>query len=139
MACWTRSGGRISAIPTVTFRDREFGMTIGATGLDVDLVRAASGHIRGSVQGRLAVGGEQAAVEAEADLVSGGESRLRVRLAPFRPAAIAGLPPNLAFLASAGCAGFAHGVGGLSMRRSSRSAWRLAASFGRGVGADRTG
>ena len=83
----------------VTFRDRESGMTIGATRLDVDLVRAASGHIHGSVRGRLAAGGEQAAVEAEADLISGGESRLRVRLTPFRPAGIVGLPPNLAFLA----------------------------------------
>ncbi len=82
----------------VMFHDRESGITIKAARLDIDLVRAASGIIRGFAQGRLAMGGEQAAVEADVELASRGESRLRVRLTPFRPAGIAGLPPSLAFL-----------------------------------------
>jgi hypothetical protein len=82
----------------VTFRDRASGLTVVASNLDVDVIRAATGRIRGSILGQLAISGEQAAVAAEVDFVSAGGSALKLRLGPFRPGSIAGLPPALAFL-----------------------------------------
>jgi hypothetical protein len=83
----------------VTFRDRGSRLTIAASGLDVDLVRAATGRIHGSVHGRLAVGGVTAAVSASVDLATGSDSILDLSVGSFQPGAIAGLPPELEFLA----------------------------------------
>lgn len=83
----------------VTFRDRGSGVTIAATDLDVDLVRAATGRIHGSVHGRLTVGGVAAPVSADVDLATGRDSILDLRVGSFQPGSIAGLPPGLAFLA----------------------------------------
>lgn len=82
----------------VTFRDRESGLTVVAAGLDVDLTRGAIGHVRGVAEGRLAVGGAQTALTAGIDFVAGGTTTIDARLAAFRPAVLAGLPPALAFI-----------------------------------------
>jgi hypothetical protein len=98
-------------------RDRPSGLTMTASSLDVDVIRAATGRIHGSVQGRLAVGGQQATVAGEFGLVLEGGLNLDVRLGSFRPASIAGLPPAWAFLA------------GLSMPVSITAAVGLDAAF----------
>jgi hypothetical protein len=69
-----------------------------ASAMDLNLVRARNGRIRGSVEGRLSLGGEQAAMAAEVDLAPGADTSMNVRLTSFRPAAIAGLPTAWAFL-----------------------------------------
>jgi AsmA-like C-terminal region/Protein of unknown function len=83
----------------VMFQDRGSGLTARVTDMDVDLARAGTGRIHGSVQGRVAVGGEQTPVAAAVDLVPGVSSRVTVSLTSLRPAAVAGLPPAWAFLA----------------------------------------
>jgi hypothetical protein len=83
----------------LTLRDRLSGLTMTASGLDVDVIRATTGRIQASIHGRLTVGGQQATVAAEFGLVSGGGLTLDVRLGSFLPGSIGGLPPAWTFLA----------------------------------------
>jgi hypothetical protein len=82
----------------VAFRDRGSGLTVHASDLDVDLRRTATGRFHGSVQGRLAVGGEQASVWADAEFVAGRDTTFNLRISALRPAGIAGLPPDWTFI-----------------------------------------
>ena len=82
----------------VTLRDRVSGLVVQTPGLDVDLGRAENTWIHGAVRAPLSLGNEQATLIAAMDLSPNLQSRVDVRLSPFRPSAIGALPAALAFL-----------------------------------------
>ncbi len=67
--------------------------------MDLDLIRAGTGHIRGLLRAPLSVGDQQTDLTAEADWTVGSDARLNIRLTSFRPAGVGSLPPALAFMA----------------------------------------
>jgi hypothetical protein len=84
---------------TVTFRDRGSGMVAHVTGMDLNLVRASNGRIRGTLRAPLTMREEQTTLTAALDLEPGrADSNLDLRLTAFRPSALGTLPPDLAVL-----------------------------------------
>lgn len=82
-----------------TLRDRATGLVVGTSDMDLDLIRAGTGHVRGSLRAPLRVGDQQTGLTVNADWTAGSGARLDVKLTPFRPAGVGALPPALAFMA----------------------------------------
>ncbi|HVY17144.1 MAG TPA: AsmA-like C-terminal region-containing protein, partial [Rhodopila sp.] len=81
----------------IVFRDAAAHLDLRGQHMDLDVVRLRNGHIRGRLTAPLTVGRETAKVRAAMDLVPGGDSTAEIRVAPFRPAAMA-QSSQLAFL-----------------------------------------
>ena len=82
----------------VTFLDKQSGLTALTSDMDVDLVRAANGHLRGLIRAPLSVGDQKTGLRAEANWASDSGVRLDVSLTAIRPAGLAPLPLDLSFL-----------------------------------------
>ena len=80
----------------VTLHDQPSGLTLATSDMSVDLLRSASGHIVGSLNAPLTLGGQSAALAASVDLVPRTDAKLEMKLAAFRPAAVGGLPAAVA-------------------------------------------
>jgi hypothetical protein len=77
--------------------DRQLGTTWRAPHANLDLIRGAKGGVEGSADLSLELGNQQARLAATATLPAGkGPIRLRVRLTPVSPAAIARVVPPTA-------------------------------------------
>jgi AsmA-like C-terminal region len=83
----------------VTLRDQESGLVIRTQDMDLDLVRARSGRIRGMLRAPLSIGNQQASLAAQADWAAGSKAMLDMKLTALRPAGVGAIPPALAFLA----------------------------------------
>ena len=55
----------------VTFRDRETGLVFRTSAMDLDLIRAGTGHVRGLLRAPLSVGDQQAGLTADVDWAVG--------------------------------------------------------------------
>jgi hypothetical protein len=100
-----RSRGLLDQIQRVHFRDtavmvrdRETGVVVRTPDMDLDLIRAGTGHVRGLAHGALRVGAQQAQLSAEADWVIGSGVNVDMKLTSFRPSGLGSLPPALAFV-----------------------------------------
>jgi hypothetical protein len=80
----------------VTATDRKTGLILKTAGMNIDLTRPGSGHVTGILAAPLSLGDEKADVFAHIDFVPGGDTRLDVRLSPFRLAGIHHPSPALA-------------------------------------------
>lgn len=81
-------------------RDRQSGLVLRGKGMDLDLIRGESGIVRGTLLAPLAVGDQQAVLKAGIVARPGAGGSVEADLTAFRPAAIGGLPPALAFAAA---------------------------------------
>ncbi len=81
---------------TVTLHDQQSGLTLATSDMSVDLLRSASGHIVGSLDAPLTLGGQSAVLVASADFAPRADTKLEMKLTPFRPAAVDGAPPAVA-------------------------------------------
>jgi hypothetical protein len=84
----------------MTFRDRQTGFVLRTSDMDLDLVRAGAGRLRGTLRAPLSIGDEQTSLTAEADWTAGSGGRLDLKLSSLRPSKISGLPTSLRFIAS---------------------------------------
>ena len=82
----------------VTLRDRETGLVLRTSDMDLDVIRAGTGHVRGMLRAPLSVGDQQAGLTADADWAAGSGVGLDLKLTSFRPAGVGPLPPALAFM-----------------------------------------
>ncbi|WP_158927439.1 DUF3971 domain-containing protein [Acidisphaera sp. S103] len=101
-----RSRGLLDQIHRVHFRDtammvrdRGTGLVVRTADMDLDLIRAEKGHVRGLVRGALRAGDQQAGLTARADWVIGSGVDLDIKLTSFRPSGVGALSPALAFVA----------------------------------------
>lgn len=83
----------------VTLRDRASGLVVRTADLNVDVVRAGTGHIRGLVRAPLSVGDQRVGLTMQADWAVGADARVELTLTSIRPAGVGALPPELAFMA----------------------------------------
>jgi hypothetical protein len=83
----------------IGLRDRTSGLIIRTADMDLDLVRAKTGHVRGSLHAPMSIGDQQAEFTAEADWAAASDVSLELKLTAIRPAGIGALPPTLAFMA----------------------------------------
>ncbi len=83
----------------VTFRDQGSGLLFRTLDLDLDLVRAGTGHVRGLLRAPLSVGEQQASLTADADWAAGLDLTVDLKLTAIRPPRMASLPSGLAFIA----------------------------------------
>ncbi len=83
----------------VTFRDQRSGLLVRTSDLDLDLVRAGTGHVHGLLRAPLSVGEQQASLTADADWAAGLDLTVDLKLTAIRPARIGPLPSALAFIA----------------------------------------
>jgi hypothetical protein len=81
-----------------TLRDRQSGLVLRTTGMDLDLIRAARGHVRGVLRAPLSIGDQKAELAVDADWAGGSGTRLDLTLTPFRPSGMGTLPPALTVL-----------------------------------------
>nr|WP_294527954.1 AsmA-like C-terminal region-containing protein [uncultured Rhodopila sp.] len=72
----------------VTGTDRKTGLVLQSAGMNIDLTRPATGHLTGTLTAPLSLGDEKADLFGHVDFVPGGNTRLDVRLSPFRLAGI---------------------------------------------------
>jgi hypothetical protein len=100
-----RSGGVFDQIQRahfrdtqVTLRDRGTGLVVRTSAMDLDLIRAGTGHVHGALRAPLLVGDQQAALAADADWAAGSGANLNMTLTSFRPSSVAALLPALAFM-----------------------------------------
>ncbi len=73
----------------IVLRDAAARLDLRGKHIDLDVVRLRNGHIQGILVAPLAMGAETTLLRASLDLVPGGDSAATVRVAPFRPAAMA--------------------------------------------------
>jgi hypothetical protein len=83
----------------VAFHDRESGLVVQTSAMDLELVRARTGHVRGLLRAPMSFGDEQTDLTAEANWSAGSDVRLDVKLTSLTPARIGSLPPGVAFVA----------------------------------------
>jgi hypothetical protein len=80
----------------VTATDQKSGLVLKTAGMNIDLTRPAIGHVTGTLSAPLSLGDEKADLFGHVDFVPGGNTRLDVRLSPFRLAGIHHPSPALA-------------------------------------------
>nr|WP_294514236.1 AsmA-like C-terminal region-containing protein [uncultured Rhodopila sp.] len=68
----------------VTATDQKTGLVLKTAGMNIDLIRPATGHVSGTLTAPLSLGDENADLFGHLDFVPGGTTRLDVRLSPFR-------------------------------------------------------
>jgi hypothetical protein len=83
----------------VTFRDRDTGLLMRTMAMDLNLVRAGAGRLRGSLRALLSVGDQRADLTAEADWTVGSGGNLNINLSSLRPSSLTTLTPALKFMA----------------------------------------
>jgi len=79
-----------------TVTDAKTGLVLTASGMNLDLSRPGTGHIAGLLNAPLSMGDEKAELFAHLDFVPGGDTRLDVRLSPFRLAGLKYPSPAMA-------------------------------------------
>ncbi len=85
----------------VTVVDRNLGVTWRAPQAEIDLVRHPGGGVEGTAELGLALGDQRTHLTLAATLSPGGaETRLRARIAPFTPSALARSSPSLSALSA---------------------------------------
>lgn len=85
----------------VTVVDRDLGLTWRAPQAEIDLVRHPSGGVEGTAELSLALGDQLTHLTLAANLSPGDAgTRLRARIAPFTPSALARLSPSLSALSA---------------------------------------
>ena len=80
----------------VTATDEKTGLMLKTAGMNIDLNRPGTGHLTGTLNAPLSLGDEKADLFAHVDFVAGGNTRLDVRLSPFRLAGLHHPSPALA-------------------------------------------
>ena len=80
-------------------RDPEAGLIVKTSDMDIDLIRARTGQVRGSLQAPVSIGGQQAELTAQLGWAPGSRANLDLKLTAVRPAGVEALPSALAFLA----------------------------------------
>jgi hypothetical protein len=83
----------------VALRDQQSGLVIRTQDMDLDLVRARTGRIRGLLRAPLSIGNQQTSLSAQADWAPGSGVTLDTQLTALRPADVGAIPRALAFLA----------------------------------------
>ena len=83
----------------LTLRDRPSGLVIRTTDLDLDLLRAGNGRVRGMLRAPLSVGAQSTVLTADANWTVGSDSRVELRLTALRPGGVGTLPADLGFMA----------------------------------------
>jgi hypothetical protein len=82
----------------LTLRDRKSGLAIKALGMDLDLIRARAGQVRGSLRAPLVMGEQRADLGAEMNWTTGSGASLDLKLTAVTPARVGDLPSAVAFL-----------------------------------------
>jgi hypothetical protein len=82
----------------LTFLDRGSGLVVRTPSLNLDLVRAAGGRIRGLLTAPLMIGDQKTDLVTQAEWISESHCTIEMKLTPVRPAGIGHLPADLAFL-----------------------------------------
>ncbi|HEY1982273.1 MAG TPA: hypothetical protein VGH13_19545, partial [Xanthobacteraceae bacterium] len=82
----------------VALRDQQSGLVIRTQDMDLDLVRARTGRIRGLLRAPLSIGNQQTSLSAQADWALGSGVTLDTQLTALRPAEVGAIPQALAFL-----------------------------------------
>jgi hypothetical protein len=118
----------------VTVSDQKTGLVLRTVGMNLDLVRPASGPITGVLNAPLSLGDEHADLSAHIAFVPGGDSRLDMALSPFRLAGIKHPSPALAVTAPVSLEATVDLDAGFAMRRGHATAHWGAGVFPVGSG-----